>query len=77
MMLVKGADLATVSSSLWHTTIAMTEAYVHAERGHKQVAGEILGSLYRKPMGEEGPDFAEKVSDFLPEEDQKKWQVNA
>ena len=48
-MLQKGVDLATVSSYLGHTTIAMTEAYVQAEREHKHIAGEILGSMYQPP----------------------------
>lgn len=76
MMLAKGADLATVSAYLGHTTIAMTEAYVQAEREHKRVAGEILGSLYRPPAPDqdagagqvsESVDFSKKVSDLLSE----------
>ncbi|MBK8575141.1 MAG: site-specific integrase [Elusimicrobia bacterium] len=80
MMLAKGADLATVSAYLGHTTISMTEAYVQAEREHKQIAGEILGSLYRAPAPDqesegcqvsESADFRIKVSALLSDNVEK------
>jgi integrase len=63
MMLQKGVDLATVSSYLGHSTIAMTEAYVQAKRENRQIAGEILGSVYRPPEPESPGKVSEKVSE--------------
>lgn len=62
MLLQKGIDLATVSSYLGHTTISMTEAYVQSAREHKQMAGEILGTLYRAPGERVGHKLSEKLS---------------
>ena len=47
MMLKEGADLATVSAYLGHTSLQMTEVYVTPSRDDKQRGGEILASAFR------------------------------
>lgn len=73
MMLQKGADLATVSKYLGHTTISMTESYVQAERESLQIAGELLGSMYQPPK----PDVAQELSQKLSERPAETEAVNA
>jgi len=46
MMLKKGADIATVSSYLGHSSIQMTQVYVPPSQDDKRVASELLGSSY-------------------------------
>ncbi len=65
MMLRKGVDIAAVSRYLGHASINMTENYVNPTQDDMQVAGNILGSMYRwDPQPPVRTDVKTDVRDF-------------